>query len=144
MLSGNKFPQNIRALRILTEEILRPHIGWVQSFPELMDARPLSLWESYNKVICRQLDQTMLCDHSICPRRAGRWLAITSVGSRANDAILLCSRTFQLRSVRPLLSPVHAASPSRRPSEIHGRKIYGQCLMVDFWIGSGKLGLNFT
>ena len=37
MLSGKKYPQNTRALRILTEEILRPHIGGVQSFPELMD-----------------------------------------------------------------------------------------------------------
>ena len=38
MLSGKTFPYNIRALRLLVEEILRGHITNLESYQEMMDA----------------------------------------------------------------------------------------------------------
>ena len=37
MLSGKNFPSNIRALRLLVEEILRGHITNLESYQEMMD-----------------------------------------------------------------------------------------------------------
>ncbi|KAI8514535.1 hypothetical protein Bbelb_071260 [Branchiostoma belcheri] len=38
MLSGKKFPQNFRALRIVTEELLRPHLEGCESHYEMLGA----------------------------------------------------------------------------------------------------------
>ena len=35
MLSGKKYPQNVGAFRLLTEELLRPHITGVNTYHEL-------------------------------------------------------------------------------------------------------------
>ena len=37
MLVGEKFPQNLRALRLVTEEVLRPTIGQLNTPDELMN-----------------------------------------------------------------------------------------------------------
>jgi hypothetical protein len=35
MLSGKKFPQNVRAFRMLTEDLLRKHMSDVETYEEL-------------------------------------------------------------------------------------------------------------
>ena len=54
MLSGKKYPQNVRALRMIVEELLRNILSLEQihSYPQLMDALESQAEQSRTTQIC--------------------------------------------------------------------------------------------
>ena len=100
MLSGKKYPQNIRALRLLTEELLRGTIVHMDSHDSLMkvldnksqESRTTKLW------VENLIKPVMLMMMFVRAERESR-LATPPVPCEGDDALLLCSWTFQLREV---------------------------------------------
>ena len=93
MLSGKNFPSNIRALRLLVEEILWGHITNLESYQEMMDVLHVSSRSRTAKHWVENLIKPVfLIMTFVCAEREGG-LAVTLICMFTNAPLFLCCRT---------------------------------------------------
>ena len=102
MLTGRKFPMNVRALRFTVLELLKCFVDNVTSFGELQEK--LESKSQENILAEHSVNLTSVPDDVVYSCRERRKISLTHLSLSKNAPIFLCRRTYELCKIWALLS----------------------------------------